>query len=109
MARGRRRRWVGGARGKYRDSRDRKAEIENEWAEWQTGLVEQQAYAKINPRPDKEDEDDHDYYDDDGRLRDPSCRVGATTQSDVSPPEWGAHIGPQPPHGPAAMAGSGLI
>ena len=46
-----------------------KAEIEREWAEWQTGLAEQKAYAEIDPRPDKEDEDDHD---DDRRLRDPS-------------------------------------
>ena len=50
--------------GECRDSRDRKAKIESEWAEWQTGLAEQQSHADIDPRPDKED--------DDGRFHDPS-------------------------------------
>ena len=36
-----------------------KAEIESEWAEWQTGLAEQQAYAEIDPRPGKDDDDDY--------------------------------------------------
>ena len=30
-----------------------KVEIESEWAEWQTGLAEQQAYAEIDPKPGK--------------------------------------------------------
>ena len=65
-------------RSRDRDSRDRKAEIESEWAEWQTGLVEQQAHAEINPRPDKEEEDD------DGRLRDSSF-IGPAVQGRVPP------------------------
>ena len=101
-------RWVGGASSECLE----KSEIESEWAEWQTELVEQQAYAKIDPRPDKEDEDDHDYYDD-GQLHNPSfrrsivqCKVpsrsGVVTQI-------GCSHGPRPLHGPAATAGSGLI
>ena len=47
------------------------------------------------------------------RLRDPSfidpaVQGRAPPQSDVSSPEWGALIGPRPPHDPAAMTGSGL-
>ena len=72
------------------------------------GLVEQQAHAEIDPRPDKEEEDD------DGLLRDPSfigsaVQGGAPPRSDASSPKLGTPIGPQPPHGLAAMAGSGLI
>ena len=87
-----------------------KAEIESEWAEWQTRHVEQQAYADIDPKPDKEDEDDDDF----GRLRDPSfvgpaVQGGAPPRSDASSPESGTPIGPRPPHDLAATAGSGLI
>ena len=91
--------------GECRDSRDRKAEIESEWAEWQTGLAEQQVHAEIDPRPEEED---------DGWLRDPSfispaVQGRALPRSDVLSPKSGAPIGPRPPHGPAAIAGSGLI
>ena len=41
-----------GAAGECRDPRDRKAEIESERAERQTGLAEQQTNAEIDPRPD---------------------------------------------------------
>ena len=78
--RGRRRRWVGGASGEGVEIPE-KAEIETEWAEWQTGLVEQQAYAEIDPRPGKDDEDDHN---DCGRLYNPSC-IGPAVQ-DGAPP-----------------------
>ena len=93
--------------GECRDSKDRKAEIENEWVEWQMGLVEQQSHAEMDPRPDKED----DYY---GWLRDLSF-VGFAVQgrapprSDALSPESGAPIGPRPPNGPGAMTGSSLI
>ena len=59
-----------------------KAEIESEWAEWQMGLPEQQAYAEIDPRLGKDEEDNHD--DDCGRLRDPSF-IGPAVQ-DGAPP-----------------------
>ena len=100
-ARGRRRRWVGGASGDG-------VEIESEWAEWQTGLAEHQAYAEIDPRPGKDDEYDC------GRLHDPSfigpaVKGGAPPRSDASSPESGAPIGPRPPHDPNTTAGSGLI
>ena len=42
----------------FRDSRDRKVEIESEGVEWQTGLAELQVHAEIDPRPDKEEEED---------------------------------------------------
>ena len=42
--------WKGGATGKCRDPRERKAEIESEWAEWQKRQAEQQANAEIDPR-----------------------------------------------------------
>ena len=62
-----------------------KAEIESEWVEWQTGLVEQQEYAVIDPRQIIEDEDDHANYE---WLHDPSfigsiVRGGVVTQNDV--------------------------
>ena len=68
----------------------------------------QQAYAAIDPRQDKED--DYDY----GWPRGPSfislmVQGGATAQSNASSPDSGAPIGPRPPHGPAAMARSGLF
>jgi len=77
-----------------------KVEIESEWAEWQTGIVEQQAYAEIEPRPGKDDEDDH--YDDSGWLRDPSfigpaMQGRAPPRSDASSPKSGAPIGAWPP------------
>ena len=40
-ARGRLRKWVGGASGEEVEIPEK--EIESEWAEWQTGLAEQQA------------------------------------------------------------------
>ena len=45
------RRWVRKdvATDECRDPRDRKAEIESEWVEWQTRQAEQQANAEIDP------------------------------------------------------------
>ena len=90
-ARGRWRKWVGGASG-----------------ERQSEKAGQQLHAEIDPRPDKEEEDDY------GWLRDPSfigpaVQSEAPPQSDASSPESGAPIVPRPPHSPAAMVGSGLI
>ena len=64
----RRRSQAGRVRCMGEDSGERveKVEIESEWVEWQSGLAKQQAYVEIDPRPDKENEDDHDYN---GRLR----------------------------------------
>ena len=100
-----RKRRVGGSSG---ERQTEKAWIESEWAEWPTGLSEQQVHAKIDPRPDKEE------YDDYGWLRDPSfigpvVQGAVPPQSNASSPESGAPIGPWPPQGPAVMAGSGLI
>ena len=75
--RGRQRKWVGGASGEGVEILE-KVEIESEWAELQTGLVEQQAYAEIDPRPGKDDEDDC------GRLRDPSF-IGPAVQGGAPP------------------------
>ena len=63
-----------------------KAEIESEWAELQTGLAEQQAYAEIDSRSGKDDEDEHDdaNHSDSGRPRDPSF-IGPAVQ-DGAPP-----------------------
>ena len=82
----------------------KKAKIESEGAEWQTGLAEQQAYADIDPRPGKGDEDDHDDDYDYGRPRDlsfigPVVQGGLPPRSDASSPKSGAPIGPRPPHG----------
>ena len=70
--------------------------------------VEQQVHAEIDPRPDKEEEDD------DGQPRDlsfigPAVQGGETTQSDASSPESCTPIGPWPRRDPAATPGSGLI
>ena len=77
-------------------------------SERQAEKAGQQAHAAIDPRPHKEDDCNY------GRPRNPSfigpaVQGGATTQSDASSPESGTPIGPQPLHGPASMARSGLI
>ena len=86
-ARGRRRRWVGGASGEGVEIPE-KAKIESEWAEWQMGLAEQQAYAEIDSRPGKDEEDDDDddylYHSHSGRPRDPSF-IGPAVQCGVPP------------------------
>ena len=78
------------------------------------GDAEQQAFAEIDPRPGKNDKDDHDDDYDCGRLRDPSfigpaVKGGAPPRSDALSPKSGTPIGHRPQHGPAVMAGSGLI
>jgi len=107
-ARGRWRRWVGGASGEGVEIPE-KAEIESEWAEWQTGIAEQQVYAEIDPRPGEDD----DYDSPPGWPRDPSfigpeVQGGAQPRSDALSPESSAPIGPQPPLDPTVMAGTGL-
>ena len=103
-------RWVGGASDKRQA---KKALIESEWTQWQTGLAEQQAYAEIDPWQDKKDEDDH--TNTDGfvicLLSALHCRVGRRPEAMRRHPNQALPLGPghrtaRPPWPEAASGAS---